>query len=90
MLTTISLSPQRFKAGVDSQESRRRREEESVNVRKNKREEGLAKRRQMNEIAGGGEAATLEEIAPQTGGEVVALSTPTLPSRALTAADIWL
>jgi hypothetical protein len=56
----------RFKAGVDSSESRRRREESGVSVRKNKREEGLAKRRQMAEkqeetavvLTGAAEAST--------------------------------
>ena len=76
---------QSFKAGVDSNESRRRREESGLSVRKNKREEGMAKRRQMPTLA---EAAAPVDPAAAAAPEAVAAPTAAGPSRTYTAADI--
>lgn len=49
-----SSAPHKYKyknAGLDSQESRRRREEEGVQLRKQKRESELCKRRNLNDAA---------------------------------------
>jgi hypothetical protein len=40
-----------YKRGVNSDEARRRRNEVTVSIRKNKREEGLQKRRTVNDVA---------------------------------------
>lgn len=81
---------QRFKAGVDSVESRRRREESGTSVRKNKREEGLAKRRQLADVAEGAVDNTLAVAtsggAPTADG--VAPVVVSAPSKAYSAADI--
>jgi len=74
---------------VDSVESRRRREESGTSVRKNKREEGLAKRRQLAEVP----EATPNTLAPGTtaaDGSAPATSTETaiVPAKKYSAADV--
>jgi len=60
----MSTRANRFKKGVDKDDARRRREESSVSIRKNKREEGLAKRRgaQVNNFTAGPLASAEEEV----------------------------
>lgn len=79
----------RFKAGVDSAESRRRREESGTSVRKNKREEGLAKRRQLADVAEGVVDNTLA-VATSGGAATADGDAPvaSAPSKTYSAADI--
>jgi len=44
----LSERKKEFKKGIDPNETRRRREEQSLSIRKNKREEMIAKKRQIN------------------------------------------
>lgn len=55
--------------GLDSAEMRRRREEEGVQLRKQKREQQLAKRRNVNDLTAGlGEDETVEASMNQASG----------------------
>ncbi|KAL7640009.1 UNVERIFIED_CONTAM: hypothetical protein RMT77_009423 [Armadillidium vulgare] len=55
-MSTSSQHKYRYKnQGLDSAEMRRRREEEGVQLRKQKREQQLAKRRNVNDLAGMGD-----------------------------------
>ena len=70
-----------FKAGVSNDDSRRRREDTSVQLRKSKREEGLAKRRQMA-------SAPEPAPAPAPGTDAHAATQAVSAPRTYTAADI--
>ena len=80
----VAPSYQRFKTGVDSNEARRRREESGTSVRKNKREEGLAKRRQLAEVAEAAPVVGEGAIVPVAGAAAAAAPTKTV----YTAGDI--
>lgn len=55
-----------FKKGIDSDESRRRREDTTIQIRKTKKEERLNQRRRMVSGAGDGASATGQSSsAPQ-------------------------
>ena len=55
-MSTSSQHKYRYKnQGLDSAEMRRRREEEGVQLRKQKREQQLAKRRNVNDLSGIGD-----------------------------------
>lgn len=62
-----------FKKGINADDSRRRREQDAIKIRKEKKEEGLAKRRNMNNLREASEAA--EATATVINGEVKAAAT---------------
>lgn len=66
MLLQMSTGPQQRKyryknVGLDSQELRRRREEEGVQLRKQKREQQLSKRRNVPNVATDDEGVSITE-----------------------------
>lgn len=75
---------------MDSAESRRRREESGTSVRKNKREEGLAKRRQLAEVPEAASNALAPGATAADGNFVAGASTETaiVPAKKYSAADV--
>ena len=80
MSTRSEARLKNFKKGIDGDEARRKREEVTIELRKNKREEMVAKRRQApnggSENAGGLAANSLLSLAGSTSSASDAASSP--------------